>query len=596
MILRPYQQSALDSVWGALRMRDDNPCVVLPTGSGKTPLMATLCREAVMQWGGRVLILAHVKELLEQTAGTLHRLAPEVEFGVYSAGLKRRDTDHVVIIAGIQSVYERACELGAFDLIFIDEAHLIPKAGEGRYLTFLAKAKVVNPDVRVIGLTATPYRMSSGAICEPGNILNHVCHETGIKELIQAGYLCGLTSKAPKVAIKSDGFHIRNGEFVASEVAERFDSGLAMTPIVDDIISRTQDRHGILVFASSVINAEILKGHLQDATREEVGLITGETKTWERDELTARFRGASTPLNPRPPLRWLVNVNVLTTGFDAPNVDCVCLVRPTASAGLYYQMVGRGFRICETKTNCLVLDYGENIKRHGAIDCITVKTASGEVKPAPMKVCPECEAIMSARVSVCPDCGFEFPLKTKDEEEKEPKLQDSAANDSILSGEKTETEYNVLDVSYYAAPSKKDPSVKTVRVEYQVGMMTVIRSWVCPEHEGWVRDNRFIPWWRKRSKLPVPRSADDVAEYGNKKMLATPQRIKVTETSGDKYPEVVELDFTELPVPVALVKVDPDFVCHNCTAYPCERDTFGDNVACERFAKREASVWDDCPF
>ena len=122
--LRPYQEEAVASVYEHLRARDDNPCVMLPTGSGKTPVMATICRDAVKQWQGRVLILAHVKELLEQSAEKLRQVCPEVKFGIYSAGLKKRETRAPVIVAGIQSIYKRACELGPVDLILVDEGCL----------------------------------------------------------------------------------------------------------------------------------------------------------------------------------------------------------------------------------------------------------------------------------------------------------------------------------------------------------------------------------------------------------------------------------------------------------------------------------------
>jgi DNA repair protein RadD len=187
--LRPYQQAAVEAVYDYLRRHDDNPAVVLPTASGKSGIIAQLVADAVRSWGGRVLVLAHVKELLEQNAEKVRLLCPEVPIGVYSAGLKRRDTDEPAIVAGIQSVYKRACELDAFDLVIVDEAHLIAPDGEGMYRQFLADAKVVNPRLRVIGLTATPFRMKSGMICAPENILNQVCYEAGVRELIRDGYL-----------------------------------------------------------------------------------------------------------------------------------------------------------------------------------------------------------------------------------------------------------------------------------------------------------------------------------------------------------------------------------------------------------------------
>lgn len=185
LTLRPYQQTAVDAVYKHLRERDDNPCVVLPTGTGKSLVIAKLVRDAVAQWNGRVLILAHVKELLEQNAGKIKILCPDIQIGIFSAGLKSRDTEESVIVAGIQSVYDKACDLGAFDLIIVDEAHLIAPDGDGMYRSFLKDMQIINPHVRLIGLTATPFRLKGGLICKPENLLNEVCYEAGLKEMFE---------------------------------------------------------------------------------------------------------------------------------------------------------------------------------------------------------------------------------------------------------------------------------------------------------------------------------------------------------------------------------------------------------------------------
>ncbi|MEO1535385.1 MAG: DEAD/DEAH box helicase family protein, partial [Planctomycetota bacterium] len=163
MQLRPYQSEAVDAVWSFIREHDDgNPAVVLPTGSGKTHVIAELCREAVESWNGRVLVVAHVKELVEQAADKLRAVAPALPVGVFSAGLGRRDLGYSVTIAGIQSIYQRAHDLGPIDLVIVDEAHLIPPEGEGMYRRLLADIAQVTPHSRVVGLTATPYRMKTG--------------------------------------------------------------------------------------------------------------------------------------------------------------------------------------------------------------------------------------------------------------------------------------------------------------------------------------------------------------------------------------------------------------------------------------------------
>ncbi|HPF34966.1 MAG TPA: DEAD/DEAH box helicase, partial [Candidatus Krumholzibacteria bacterium] len=393
--LRPYQQASVDAIYRHLRDRDDNPCVVIPTGGGKTPVMATVCRDAVGRWGGRVLILAHVKELLEQALEKIQIVAPEMwmKTGLYSAGLKSRDTEHPIIIAGIQSVYRRACELDAFDLVIIDEAHMIPPDGDGMYRTFLDDARKVNPNLRVIGLTATPFRMKSGMICEPGNVLNEVCYEIGVKELIVQGYLCPLVTKGAAEPLDTSGLHVRAGEFVAGEAEALMDTDELVESACREIVEQARTRRSVLVFTSGIKHAEHVAAALGRMVSEPVATVFGETASEERDQVLADFKTGR--------IKYLVNVNVLTTGFDAPNIDCVAMVRPTLSPGLYYQMVGRGFRLNEGKENCLVLDFGGNVLRHGPVDAIRVHAvhhrAGGE---APAKQCPECLSLIATGYTV----------------------------------------------------------------------------------------------------------------------------------------------------------------------------------------------------
>jgi DNA repair protein RadD len=385
MILRPYQEAARRAVYDHLRALDDNPCVVIPTAGGKTPLLASICRDAVTLWGGRVLVLAHVKELLEQAADKLAAACPEVRFGVYSAGLKRRDTDGPVIIAGIQSVYKRACELDAFDLVLVDEAHLIPLEGDGMYRQFLADARKVNPRLRVVGFTATPFRLKTGPICTPEGILNAICFEVGVRELIRDGFLSPLVSKAGKARADTAGLGVRGGEFVPDEVEDLMDQAALVEAACAEVVEHARSRRAALIFASGVRHGEHVVRVLHEKHGVECGFVTGETAAGERSALLGRFRWGE--------LKHLCNVNVLTTGFDAPNIDCVVLLRPTLSPGLYYQMVGRGFRLHPGKEDCLVLDFGGNVLRHGPVDQIRVQARKAGTGEAPAKECPECQVL-----------------------------------------------------------------------------------------------------------------------------------------------------------------------------------------------------------
>lgn len=535
--LRPYQQDAVAAVYQHLRERDDNPCVVIPTGGGKTPVMATICRDSVVTWGGRVLIVAHVKELLEQSADKLRVVCPEVKFGIYSAGLKRRDTDAPVIVAGIQSIFKRACELGAFDLILVDEAHLIPPEGEGMYQQFLSEAKVVNPAVRVIGLTATPYRLKSGLICRPDHFLNHVCYEVGVRELIHQGFLSPLVTKAGVARVETVAVPVRGGEFVASEVEELMDQNELVEAACREIRECTVDRRAVLIFASGIQHGRHVQEVLRTQHGLECGFVSGDTPIAERDATLKAFRDGT--------LRYLCNVNVLTTGFDAPNIDGVVLLRPTLSPGLYYQMVGRGFRLFPGKTNCLVLDFGGNVLRHGPVDAIQISQRAGGSGEAPAKECPECHAVIAAGFATCPQCGYAFPPPERQKHEAQ------ASEAGILSGQVTDTRHEVLDIRYHVHV-KRDATPEappTLRVDYRLGLDRWYSEYLGFEHGGYAR-LRAQTWWRRRSPDPVPDTVERAVELAESGALCLTHAISLRSVTGERFDRILDYELGPLPDPL----------------------------------------------
>lgn len=532
--LRPYQEDVKIAVYDHLRSRDDNPCAVVPTAGGKTPIMASICKDAVGLWGGRVLILAHVKELLEQTADKLKVVCPEIGFGIYSAGLKRRDTQNPVIVASIQSVYKRACELDAFNLIMVDEAHLIPLEGDGMYRQFLADAKVINPELRIIGFTATPYRLKTGPICTPDSFLNHICYEVGVRELIRDGFLCPLISKAGRAKADMSSLHVRGGEFISDEVESLMDQESLVSSAASEIMEYTADRKACLIFSSGVQHGQHIVEVLREEHGVECGFVSGDTPIPERDATLARFKAGE--------LKYLCNVNVLTTGFDAPHIDCVALVRPTMSPGLYYQMVGRGFRLHPSKENCLVLDFGGNVLRHGPVDDIKVTTTDRVDGKAPAKECPSCQAVIAAGFTTCPQCGYVFPPPER--QQHDPKASEAG----ILSGQVSTTKLQVEDV-YYGIHTKRGASEdapRTLRVDYRVGWHEYKSEWVCFEHDGYARQ-KAIAWWRKRSPDPVPDSVERAIEIINGGGLATTLAIKVRSVAGDPYERIIDYELGPMP-------------------------------------------------
>ena len=526
---------------------------VVHHNTGKSLVLAQIAKDSVEKWNGRVLILAHVKELLEQNADKIRKLCPELKIGIYSAGLRSRDTTEQVIVAGIQSVYNKACELDAFDLVVVDEAHAISSEGDGMYRTFLADMKVINPHVRVIGLTATPFRLKGGLICKPENILNEICYEAGLKEMIQQGYLSPLISRAGRAEANLANLHIRGGEFISDEVAAAMDNDALVTSACREIVELTRDRKSVLIFTASVDHCKHVAEKIQAFSGKECAIVTGDTPPAERAEIIARFKGEFIPADlfgtPKPPLKFLANVNVLTCGFDAPNTDCVVMLRPTNSPGLLIQCAGRGTRLSpETgKSSCLFLDYGGNILRHGPLDMIKVKEpGSGKGGDAPAKKCPQCLALIHAGYTACPECGYVFPPK-----ESNDKMTQTASSAGVISGQVDYTDYEVLDV-YYCVHEKRgaDPDApKTMRVDYQVGFNEFKSEWVCPEHTGYAR-GKFEKWWHERAALgcPMPRSAREAVSLANEGLLAAPESITVKTIAGERFERVTGFRLKERPV------------------------------------------------
>lgn len=536
MELRPYQRAAVDATYNYLEYREGNPCIEIPTGGGKTAVMATMALDVAKHWGGRALILSHVKELIDQTASTLKAIEPELSVGVYSAGLKSRDTDNSVLCAGIQSVYKRPEELGAFDLVMVDEAHLIPPDGDGMYQTFLQSARELNSKVRLVGLTATPYRLKSGLICGPENLLNDISYRISVKELIRDGWLSHITSRSGSVKKDYSGLRIVRGDYDLSHIDDIIDDYL-LSAVAEDIVHRAADRKSILVFCPSIDVLERFCKMYKRVSGEPAFAITGKTPDPERDDLVKRFKGiaeVNTLFGDKPEqIRVLANVNVLTTGFDAPNVDCIIMLRPTASPGLYYQQVGRGFRKCSGKTDCLILDYCGNIMRHGPVDILEPP----DVQPAgdgqaPVKECPNCNTIIHAGFKTCPECGFEFPTRETSET-----LDSTPSDASILSSdEEPETAtYQVFDTFYNIHEKDKDDGSvsRTIQIDYRVALSIFKSKWICPEHVGYARE-KFVKWWDahvcpelQSDRIDPPSTCEEFMDYANLECFASPTEIVV---------------------------------------------------------------------
>lgn len=363
--LRPYQRDALKALLACWTDDAANPLVAMATGTGKTVVIATLVRELILRFPHlRVLMLVHVKELIEQNARTLRQAWPQAPLGINCAGLGRRNFSAQILYAGIQSVFRHdAHSLCARDLVVIDEAHLVPRTGEGMYRRLIEKLRARAPGMRVAGFTATPYRIDSGRLDRgDGRLFDRMVYRYDIDEGVRDGWLAPLIVTQGSSEIDVSGVECRGGEFVASALADAADKRSLVAHAADEMTARGASRRAWLVFCAGVDHAV----HTRNALRARgiaCETVSGVTPKAERDRIVSAYRQGA--------LRCLTSANLLTTGFDVPQVDLIAMLRPTLSPGLYVQTIGRGTRLAKGKTDCLVLDFAGNARRHGPVEAIS---------------------------------------------------------------------------------------------------------------------------------------------------------------------------------------------------------------------------------
>lgn len=403
---RKYQDDALkmlDDWFRTHRDHSEYPCMVIPTGGGKSLLIAEYCKRSLQKWpNSRFLILTHQKELIEQDVAKIRAQWPQAPIGIYSASVGKKELGYRITAAGIQSL-ARVKELPPFDCVIVDEAHLINNRETGSYRKVIDRLKALQPKMRVIGMTATPYRLGQGMVTD--GIFADLIEPVSIARLQELGHLAMLTSKRPRKVYDLSGVGIRQGEYKAEELEARVNVYETNEAVCEEILERAKGRKHWLIFCTSIEHSNAIAKILGDRGIR-VSAISSLNSKEEREAILSDFVSGR--------IQAVTNVGILTTGFDFPDIDCVVLLRPTMSPGLFYQMVGRGLRPKSDGGNCLVLDFAQNISTHGPITDIRPPRArkKGETKGAmPLKVCPECQEYLPIQTMVCPQCGHVFDRK-----------------------------------------------------------------------------------------------------------------------------------------------------------------------------------------
>lgn len=570
---RDYQEAADQFLWNYLHTNHGkNPLVVLATGMGKSLNMAMAKWRLLASYPKvRILNATHVKELVEGNYRALMSLWPSAPAGVYSAGLGRKDVGRQITFCGVQSAVRNPQVFGHIDFVFVDEAHRISPKDEATYGQLFKDLKRVNPNLVVIGFTATDWRMGSGLLTD-GDMFDDVVFNLGGGEsflwAIEQGYLIRPVPKDPGFAVDETELHLRGGEYIDSEASQAMRDQNILERAVDMMIAvgTEQNRKAWLTFNQSIDDAEMVadmfryKGHDVQAVH---------SKRDDRDEVLRDFK--------RGLLRGVTNKDVLTTGFDHPPIDLIGILRLMRSAGLWVQMLGRGTRpswvghqghnggpplydistqegrlasiLASHKQSTTVLDFAGNTRRLGTINYPNVpgkrkKGAGGG--DAPVRTCPEpCNAMHHVSVKVCPECGHEFPPPTSFSESASdaPLVESRAAPVLDLMAPPVPRVEEIHGVHRMVCSHNEGKNGKpdTLRVDYFCGMRR-FSAWVCLAHadKSFPR-SKAEQWWAQHGGPdPAPTDIADATEMVDQ--LTKPKFIKVY-IPPKGYPDIIGYDF-----------------------------------------------------
>ena len=511
--LREYQSKACDAIDVELR-HNNNPLIALPTGSGKTVVIAEACKRIKERNpDAHIVIASHVKEILGQNHKTIEKYLDR-QVSIFSAGMGRKQKSDI-IVGGIQSMYRKAREFVNTDIVIIDECHLMSDKSNTMYRTFLKTM----PHANIIGLTATPFRLGSGYIYGEDKLFTRLSYDITSGEelvkLIDDGYLSDVQIVQTQLELDTTKVRTKAGDFSEIDMSSRFDREKITEAAVNEIIRIGDNYKKWLVFAIDIKHAEHIAESL--IRRGIPTNIVHSKMEGNREDVISNFKEGN--------YRCIVNVNVLTTGFDDPGIDLIALLRPTKSPVLHVQTIGRGMRINEGKDHCVVLDFGGNTKRLGPINAIDIRVPKkGDKQGEPItKTCPECDAIHHPAVRKCKWCGYEFQFKHN--------LGNSGGMEAIA---KKGLKWHKVDSVEYRISSKANRP--DILVASHICGLNRYDYHACLDHKGYAK-YKAKHWVAYRG---VP--AHSVREaFLMKEKFKKPNRIQV-DTSG-KYPIITDYSF-----------------------------------------------------
>lgn len=542
--LRYYQEDCILSIYDYFYKHEvGNPICALPTGTGKSVIIAEFVRSVLCHFPTqRVMMLTHVKELIAQNYEKLISVWPMAPAGIYSAGLGKREI-RPITFAGIASVVKKAKLFDHIDLVLVDECHLISPHDETSYRNFISDLQRVNPNVRVIGFTATPYRLGQGLLTMPLEtkkgplppLFTEICYDiTGMQafnRLIAEGFICKLVPKRTKSELDLEGVSTQLGEYNLNELQNAVDKLEITRRAIDEMITNAvmdeRPRIKWLIFATGVEHSNHIAAEL-NARGIAAYSVSNKTSKEDRKRAIEWFKEKTDEI------RVLVNNGIFTTGFDCPDIDLIGMLRPTQSPGLWVQMLGRGTRPAPGKLDCLVLDFAGNTRRLGPINDPVLPRRKGQKGggEAPVKVCEACGSYNHASVRFCTTCGNLFEQRVK--------IVAEAASDELIRSDQPIVEIFKVDKVVYSPHFPANPlKPNSLKAVYSCGLRK-FSEWICLEHDGFA-GKKARDWWRERALEEPPATVEEACQWLDKNELLTPSHIRVFVNA--RHPEIKDYDF-----------------------------------------------------
>ena len=400
MLLRPRQKVFVERSLAALDTHG-NTLSVAPTGAGKTIMLSAAVRDRLAGTSAKAAVLAHRDELTAQNHSKFTRVAPGVSTSVVDAGEKSWAGQVTFAMVPTLTRTANLAAMPGLDLLVIDEAH---HAVADSYRRIIDQALHRNPMCRIFGVTATPNRGDKQGLRA---VFSNVADQIRLGELIASGHLVPPRTFVIDVGVQEElrGVRRSGDDFDMAEVAKVMDT----VPVTEAVIQHWREKAGdrqTVVFCSTVAHARNVTAAFQAAGAATV-LVTGDMPEGERRDVLAAYAAGKAQV--------VVNVAVLTEGWDHPPTSCVGLLRPSSFKSTMIQMVGRGLRTVDpaefpgvVKRDCIILDFGTSSQIHGCLEQdVNLDLQPGE-GDAPTKTCPSCEAEVPISVMECPICGHVF--------------------------------------------------------------------------------------------------------------------------------------------------------------------------------------------